>query len=57
MWKLSEFYTTKFVDSYFHQCGHDYPHDCVDANVVGTVDVEDDPVALYLEYYDCGSSH
>jgi hypothetical protein len=36
------------VNSYFHVW------ECVDADVVaiGTVDVDNDPVALYLGYYD-----
>jgi hypothetical protein len=39
------------------RCG--YYHDRVDADVVapGTTNVDEDPVALYLGYYDWGSSH
>jgi hypothetical protein len=38
---------------YFHLCKHGYRHDCVDVDtlVVGTIDVDKDPVALYLGYY------
>jgi hypothetical protein len=56
--KLSEFYTTKFMDSYLHLCRRGYQQDCVDANIVavGTADVDEDPVALYFEYYGWSSS-
>jgi hypothetical protein len=49
LWKLSEFYTAKFVDSHFHLCVHGYHHDHVDVDalVVGTADVDDDPMTLY----------
>jgi hypothetical protein len=52
--KLSEFYTTKIVDSLIYLCKRDNHHDHVDAYVVvvGTADVDDDSVALYLGYYD-----
>jgi hypothetical protein len=52
--KLSEFYTTEFVDSYFYLCGCGYHHDCVDVDalVAVTTDVNEDPVALFLGYYD-----
>jgi len=59
LWKLSEFYTAEFVDSHFHICGRGYHHDSVDIDALaaGIADVDDDPVALYLGYYDRGSSH
>jgi hypothetical protein len=43
-----------FVDSYFHLCRRGYHHDNVDVDVVavGTDDVDEDSVALYLGYYD-----
>jgi hypothetical protein len=42
------------VDSYFHLCGHGYYHNRVDVNalVAVTADVNKDPMALYLWYYD-----
>jgi hypothetical protein len=42
------------VDSYFHLCERGYHQDHVDANalVAGTADVDEDPVAMYLGYYD-----
>jgi hypothetical protein len=54
LWKLSEFYTIEFVDSHFHLCRHGYHHNCVDIDALatGTANVNEDPVALYLEYYD-----
>jgi hypothetical protein len=54
MQKLSEFYTTELVNSYFHLCGRGYHHNCVDVDALatGTTDVDDDLVALYLGYYD-----
>jgi hypothetical protein len=57
--KTSEFYTTELVKSYFHLCEHDYHHNCVDIDALatGTVDVDEDLVALYLGYYDWGSLH
>jgi hypothetical protein len=59
LWKLSKFYTAEFVDSYFHLYGRGYHHKCVDADAlaIGTIDVEEDQVALYLGYYDWGSLH
>lgn len=59
LWKLSEFYTAEFVDSHFHLCGHGYHHDGVDIDALaaGTADVDDDPVVLYLGYYNWGSLH
>jgi hypothetical protein len=52
--KLSELYTTEFVDSHFHLCGRGYHHDRVNVNALaaGTADVDEDLVALYLGYYD-----
>jgi hypothetical protein len=59
LWKFSEFYTAEFVDSHFHLCGRGNHHNRVDIDALGasTVDVDDDSVALYLGYYDWGSSH
>lgn len=52
--KLSEFYTTELVDSYFHLCGRGYHHDHVDVDALTatTADVDENPVALYLRDYD-----
>jgi uncharacterized membrane protein len=52
--KTSEFYTTEVVNSYFRLCEHGYHNDPVNINglVAGTADVNEDPVALYLGYYD-----
>jgi hypothetical protein len=36
------------VDSYLHLCRRGYHHVHVDALAIGTVDVNEDPVALYL---------
>jgi len=57
--KTSVFYTTELVNLYFHLCECGYHHDCVDVDALaaGTVDVDEDPVALYLGYYDWGSLH
>jgi len=56
--KLSEFYIAETVDSLFHLCGcgnhHDYKNN--DVLGVGTADVDEDHVALYLRCYDCGLS-
>jgi hypothetical protein len=54
LWKLSEFYTTEFVESYFYLCGHGYYHDRIDVDALAasTADVDEDPMALYLRYYD-----
>jgi hypothetical protein len=48
LWKLGEFYTAKFVDSQFHLCGRGYHHDRVDVDALaaGTIDVDENPVAL-----------
>jgi hypothetical protein len=42
------------VNSLFHLCKCGDHHDHVDVDVVGasTVEVDEDPVALYLGYYD-----
>jgi hypothetical protein len=47
------FYTTKLVNSYFHllECGYHYDRVDVDALAAGTSHVDEDPVALYLGYY------
>jgi hypothetical protein len=59
LWRLSEFYTVEFVNSYFHLCERGYHHDRVDIDALaaGIVDVDDDLMALYLRYYDWGSLH
>jgi hypothetical protein len=48
------FHTIEFVKSYFHLCERGYHHDCVDVDALdaGTVDVDEDSVALYLGNYD-----
>jgi hypothetical protein len=59
--KLNQFNTTEasvlcteMVNSFFHLYGCSYPHNCIDATplAVGTPELDDDPVALYLGYYD-----
>jgi hypothetical protein len=57
LWKLNKLYTAEFVDSHFNLCGCGYHNDHVDVDAlaVDTVDVHDDPVPLYLGYYDWGS--
>jgi hypothetical protein len=54
LWKLSEFNIAEFVDSHFHLCWCSYHRNRVhdDALAAGTVDVDDNLVALYLKYYD-----
>jgi len=61
MRKLSEYYTTKAsvlcieaVNSYFHLYGCGYHHNRIDVVplAASTPVMDDDPVALYLEYYD-----
>jgi hypothetical protein len=44
----------ELVNSYFHLCECGYHHDCVvvDALAVGIADVDNDPVAFYLGYYE-----
>jgi hypothetical protein len=58
MRKLSEFYIIELVDSNFHLCGcgHDHDRVDVDALVADITDVDNDPMALYLGYYDWSSS-
>jgi hypothetical protein len=48
------FYTTELVNLCFHLYEHGYHHDCVDVDTldVDTTDVDDEPVSLYLGYYD-----
>jgi len=52
--KLSALYTTETVDSLIHICRRGNHHDRIDVNVLdaGVADVDEDHVALYLEYYD-----
>jgi hypothetical protein len=52
--KISEFYTTEFVYSYFHLCRSGYHHDRVDVDALAaaTVDVDEDLMTLYLGYYE-----
>jgi hypothetical protein len=59
--KLSKYYKaeasilcTEAANSYFHLCGCGYHHNHVDEVYLapGTPEVDDDPVALYLGYYD-----
>jgi hypothetical protein len=59
LWKPREFYIIELMNSYFHLCEHGYHHDRVDVDdlAAGTVDVNEDLVALYLGYYDWGSLH
>jgi hypothetical protein len=47
------------VDSLFHLCERGDHHDHINDDVmaVGTTKVDDDPMALYLGYYDLGLSH
>jgi hypothetical protein len=54
MQKLNEFYTTELVNSNFHLCGGGHHYDSVDVDTLAasTADVDDDPMALYLWYYD-----
>jgi hypothetical protein len=58
MQKLNEFYTTELVNSNFHLCGGGHHYDSVDVDTLAasTADVDDDPMALYLWYYDWSSS-
>jgi hypothetical protein len=45
---------TEMVNSFFHLYGYDYPHNCINAThlAAGTLELDDDPIALYLGYYD-----
>jgi len=54
LWGLSVFIYAKTVNSLFHLYGCGYPHNRIDGAslATGTPDLEDDPVALYLGYYD-----
>jgi hypothetical protein len=58
-WKVSVYYTTELLNSYFHLCECGYHHDRVDADalIASIANVDEDLVALYLGYYDWGSSH
>jgi len=42
------------VNSFFHLYGYGYHHNRIDATplAAGTPEVDDDPVAQYLGYYD-----
>jgi hypothetical protein len=55
--KTSVYYLTELVNSYFHLCEHGYHHNRIDADALaaGTADVDEDPLALYLGYYNEGS--
>jgi hypothetical protein len=57
--KTSVYYATELVNSYFDLLERSYHHDRVDivALAIGTAYVDEDPMALYLGYYDCGSSY
>jgi hypothetical protein len=52
--KTNVYYTPELVNSCFHlfECGCRHDRVDVDALTVGTADVYDDPVAMYLGYYD-----
>jgi hypothetical protein len=52
-WKLSEFYKTELVNSQFHLCRRGKHHDHVDVVPLAAsiADVDDNPMALYLGYY------
>jgi hypothetical protein len=54
LWKLSEFYIAEFLDSYFHLWGCGYHHDRVDVDALapGIGGFDEDPMVLYLGYYD-----
>jgi hypothetical protein len=45
---------TETVDSFFHLCGYGYHNNRVDdiPMIAGTPEADDDPVAIYLGYYD-----
>jgi hypothetical protein len=45
---------TEAVDSFFHLCGCEYHHNRVDdiPMIAGTPEVDNDPIAYYLGYYD-----
>jgi hypothetical protein len=45
---------TETVDSFFHLCGCGYHHNRVDdiPMIAGTLELDDDQVAFYLDYYD-----
>jgi hypothetical protein len=59
LWKISEYYTTEAsvlcieAVSYFHLYGYRYHHNHIDVVplAAGTPEMDDDPVALYLGYY------
>jgi hypothetical protein len=59
LWKPSVFYTIELVNSCFHLCERDCHHNRVDVDALAacTADVNEDPVALYLRYYDWSSLH
>jgi hypothetical protein len=47
-------FNTETVNSFFHLYGCGYHHNRIDAIplAASTLDMDDDPVALYLGYYD-----
>jgi hypothetical protein len=49
--KTSVWFTLELVNSYFHLCERGYHHDRVDTDALATstADVDNDPVAMYLE--------
>jgi len=52
--KFSELYNTETIESLIHlcECGNQRDRIDVDALDVGVAGVDDDPMTLYLEYYD-----
>jgi hypothetical protein len=50
LWKLSGFYTTEFMDSYFHLCRRGYHHGHVDVDALasGIADDDEDPVVFCI---------
>jgi hypothetical protein len=57
MQKLSEYYIAEVVSSHLHLCRRVTPRLYRHVPLAaGTPDVDNDPVALYLGYYDLSSS-
>jgi len=52
--KLRELYITEIVDSLIHLYGCGNHHDRINDDVlaIGTANVEENPLALYLGYYE-----